>query len=191
MPFTIRPANVADADALTCVQVESWKTTYPGIVPDSFLDRIGDLITSAKWKERLQSGELQTFVSEGENGVVGFVTGGRLREPVDGPGECDGELHAIYLLREVQRQGLGRKLTQSLASALRSQGMRSMLVWVLEENPAVSFYQQLGAVMVAQKYIDIGGKQLSELALCWPSIDELLADADQPIQQKCMRPTGE
>jgi ribosomal protein S18 acetylase RimI-like enzyme len=181
MPVLIRQATIDDADALTFVQVESWKTTYAGIVPDSFLARLSDVITSVKWRERLQAEELHTLVSENETGVVGFVSGGKLREPV---GDYDGELHAIYLLREVQRQGIGRMLTQSLAHTLHARGLQSMLVWVLEENPAVDFYQRLGAVTVTRKSIEIGGASLMELALGWPTLHSLLADMEP------MRPTG-
>jgi hypothetical protein len=49
-----------------------------------------------------------------------------------------------------------------------------MLVWALEANPAVEFYKRLGAIPVTRKRIDIGGKDLSDLALGWPSLDPLL-----------------
>src|SRR3989442_5790865 len=35
---TIRPAVVEDAPAIAQVHVESWKTTYKGIFPESLLD---------------------------------------------------------------------------------------------------------------------------------------------------------
>ena len=37
MDFLIREAAVNDATAIAQVQVESWRTTYAGIVPDAFL----------------------------------------------------------------------------------------------------------------------------------------------------------
>jgi hypothetical protein len=55
-----------------------------------------------------------------------------------------------------------------------------MIVWVLEQNPSVSFYKRLGAVQVARKIINIGGADLQELALGWPSLDRLTADGNQP-----------
>ena len=54
-----------------------------------------------------------------------------------------------------------------------------MLVWVLEQNPAVSFYEHLGAVLIARKVINIGGADLQELAFGWPSLDRLIAAEDQ------------
>jgi hypothetical protein len=49
------------------------------------------------------------------------------------------------------------------------QGFGSMVVWVLEENlRAVSFYKRMRGLPIAQKTIEIGGKELSELAFGWP-----------------------
>jgi hypothetical protein len=54
-----------------------------------------------------------------------------------------------------------------------------MLVWVLEQNPSVSFYERLGAVQIARKIINIGGADLQELAFGWQSLDRFITAADQ------------
>ena len=54
-----------------------------------------------------------------------------------------------------------------------------MLVWVLEQNSSVSFYERLGAVQVARKVINIGGADLQELAFGWSSLDRLIAAGNQ------------
>jgi GNAT superfamily N-acetyltransferase len=82
----------------------------------------------------------------------------------------EGELYAIYLLREHQGRGAGRRLVHALGDALLSRGLRSMLVWVLKQNPAVSFYQHLGGVQVMETQIEIGGVELPELAFGWPAL---------------------
>jgi hypothetical protein len=38
--ITLRPATVADAAAISHIHVESWRTTYRGVVPDAFLDAL-------------------------------------------------------------------------------------------------------------------------------------------------------
>ncbi len=40
-----------------------------------------------------------------------------------------------------------------------------MLVWVLEQNPAVRFYEKAGAHHLTSKQIEMGGVSLSEIAL--------------------------
>jgi L-amino acid N-acyltransferase YncA len=176
MNLTIRKAKIEDAGAIAHVQIESWKTTYVGIVSDVFLTSLNKEERTQRWQEQILADNISIFVAEDETGIFGFVAGGEVRERLD---EYDAELYAIYLLHERQKQGAGRRLCLTLASALRTKGFTSMLVWVLEQNPSVSFYERLGAVQIARKVIDIGGADLQELAFGWPSLDRLIAAGDQ------------
>jgi GNAT superfamily N-acetyltransferase len=110
------------------------------------------------------------LVAEDEAGVFGFVSGGALRDSIPG---YDAELYAIYLLQQKQKQGLGRTLVRRLAEVLRGRGYRSLVVWVLERNPCLGFYTRLGGVRVLTKEIQIGGAQLTEVALAWSDIADL------------------
>jgi GNAT superfamily N-acetyltransferase len=172
----IRKAKVQDAGAIAHVQVETWKTTYVGIVSDVFLTSMDEEERTQRWQEQILADTISILVAEDETGIFGFAAGGEVRERLD---DYDAELYAIYLLRERQRQGVGRILGLALASALQSRGSTSMLVWVLEQNPSVSFYERLGAVQIARKIINIGGADLQELAFGWPSLDRLIASGDQ------------
>ncbi len=176
MNLTIRRAKIEDAAAIAHVHVESWKTTYAGIVSDVFLASLNKEVRTQSWQEQILAANISILVAEEETGIFGFAAGGEIREKLD---DYDAELYAIYLLRERQRQGLGRTLFIALASALQTTGFSSMLVWVLEQNPSVSFYERLGAVQIARKVINIGGADLQELAFGWPSLDRLIADGDQ------------
>jgi GNAT superfamily N-acetyltransferase len=176
MNLTIRKADLQDAAAIAHVHVESWKTTYTGIVSDAFLASLNKEGRTHSWQEQILAGNISIFVAEDEKGIFGFAAGGKNREK---PDDYDAELYAIYLLRERQGQGVGRTLVLTLASVLRAEGLTSMLVWVLEQNPSVSFYQRLGAVQIARKVINIGGADLQELAFGWPSLDRLIASGNQ------------
>jgi GNAT superfamily N-acetyltransferase len=171
MPFHIRRALPADASHIAHVQVESWRTTYPGIVPDSFLDALDKQGRTESWHPQLADPAMVIFVAEDDTGVFGFVGGGPIRDSV---GSYDAELYAIYLLKDRQQQGAGRALTRALAATLHASGFKSMAVWALEENPSVAFYERLGAVRLMTKTVRIGGKDLPDLALGWPSLDILL-----------------
>lgn len=167
MPTTIRPARVEDAPAIAHVHIESWKTTYPGIVPAPFLASLDIEARTRMWRDELTTGRPIVFVAETASAIVGFVCGGPIREPLEG---YDAELYAIYLLLSQQRQGTGLLLTHALATVLRERGFHSMILWVLAQNPAASFYKHLGAVELAQKQIEIGGASLSEIALGWSTL---------------------
>ncbi|HUA99505.1 MAG TPA: GNAT family N-acetyltransferase [Terracidiphilus sp.] len=168
MEFTIRSAALEDAHAVARVQVESWRTTYPGIVPLAFLASLSVEASAQRWREQLSSGNNPIFVAEDMGHPFGFASGGPLRSPIPG---YDGELYAIYLLRDSQRHGAGRRLVETIAGALRTRGFHGMAGWVLARNPAVGFYKALGGVQIARQPIAIGGAELEELAFGWPDLD--------------------
>src|SRR5579863_486033 len=114
MTIAIRPARLEDAGAIAHVHVESWRTTYAGIVPDAYLAGLDETLRTRLWHEWLGGGAL-IFVAEIDGSVVGFAHGGANREPVEA---CDAELYSIYLLREVQKRGIGAALLRSMAGAL-------------------------------------------------------------------------
>ena len=174
MPFQIRPAKPEDASNIAHVQVESWKTTYTGIVPGTFLAYLTREAQTESWRAPLANPAIHFFVAEDETGIFGFATGGAIREAIDPYDAYDAELYAIYLLKSHQHYGAGRALVRTLAAALHGAGFQSMIVWALEENPAIGFYQRLGAVPLARKITNIGGKDLPDLVLGWSALLPLL-----------------
>lgn len=166
----VRPARIEDADRVAFVHVESWKTTYAGIVPETYLASLTYAARSEGWRKQFEGGSNLIFVSEDETGVFGFVSGGPLRDSIPG---YDAELYAIYLLQQKQRQGVGRALVRELAKALDAKGYRSLIVWVLEKNPFLEFYYRMGGAPVLTKEIEIGGVRLTEVALGWQNISDL------------------
>jgi ribosomal protein S18 acetylase RimI-like enzyme len=165
----IRRAEPNDAAGIAHVHVQSWRSTYKGIVPDSYLDDLNEVDRTELWSDLLD-GDYDIFVAEREESIVGFVMGGRSR---DRSQQCDGELYAVYLLKEFQSLRIGRDLVRELAHALRRRGFRRMEVWVLAKNPAKAFYTRMGAQFARSKGIEIGGAVLMEHAYVWPDIEAL------------------
>ena len=122
------------------------------------------------WQDWLTR-DIAVYVAEFEGEVVGFAGGGPIREPKQ---TYDSELYTLYLLREVQARGIGKALLHAVASKLSQKGHKAMLTRVLEQNPAVRFYEKLGAQHLTTQQIDIGGLQLSELALGWKELEKLI-----------------
>lgn len=163
----IRTATVADAPSIAKVHVESWRSTYRGIVPNEFLDSLSYVQRERLWRDILSEPVPDTFVfvAEDESGtIVGFVSGGRERS---GDTTYTGELYAIYLLEAYQRQGIGRQLTIALVRRLIEAGVSSLLLWVLAENPSRRFYEALGGQPVYEKTVTIGGAPLIEVGYGW------------------------
>ncbi|WP_263383841.1 GNAT family N-acetyltransferase [Granulicella arctica] len=167
----IRQAVPYEASAIARVQVESWRSTYGGIVPAEYLASLNIETQTAMWSAQLAENGPLILVAEDESGVFGFASGGVIREALD---DFDAELYVIYLLPRQQRKGAGRALCQRIAANLRDQGFKSMIVWALADNPFIAFYQRLGGVQVAHKLTEFGGVTLPDLAFGWRSWDSLL-----------------
>lgn len=166
----IRAARIDDAAGIAKVQVESWKTTYRGIVSDSYLSSLSVSQREDRWQQILQNlGQHQViYTAENLQGeVVGFAIGGPSRSQEY---SYEGELYAIYLLEEYQGQGAGRSLFHAIVEFLRENGCGSMIIWALRDNPAGRFYEAMGGRPVGQKSIEIGGEEHIELAYGWESL---------------------
>lgn len=176
--FKVRPARPGDAQGMARVHVDSWRTTYHGIVPDAALATLSYSTRQLLWAGMSNNAEKDhhfIFVAEDESGqIVGFADGGPERE---GDPEYKGELYAIYLLKEYQGRGLGRLLAAAVAKSNLQAGYDSMLVWVLAANPAWNFYQHLGGQEVKVKQIEIGGTKLDEIAYGWKDLTPLIRSA--------------
>jgi len=163
----IREANVSDAKGIARVQVESWRTTYPGIIPDAYLVNLAPETSAMRWKRLLATEDPWTgcFVAEDfYAGIIGYAMCGRQRSRLRGYG---GEFYALYLLEDFQGLGLGRRLLAVMASSLLSCNIHSGVVWVLEDNPARWFYERLGGHRIAEQGITFAGGELSQTAFGW------------------------
>ena len=168
----IREARVEDAEGIARVHVDSWRTTYRGLMADEVLDGLSYERREQMWLRILSGDKNFTFVAEDEAGrIVGFIDGGLERE---GDAVYKGELYAIYLLEEYQGSGLGRRLPRALVEKLIEAGFSTMLVWVLVTNPARHFYEALGGQLVKMKKDERDGYTLDEAAYGWLDIHAIL-----------------
>ncbi|WP_454190661.1 N-acetyltransferase family protein [Paenibacillus sp. Marseille-Q7038] len=169
----IRSATKSDAVQIAEVHVNSWRTTYKGVVPESYLDNLSITKRTLIWEKQLDEANTnsEVFVAENESGqIVGFVSGGlnRLNSM-----SFDSEIYAIYLLKEYQRQGIGEQLMSSITSFLTDKGYKSTYLWALENNRYRSFYEKLGGVPAGREEIEIGSVKLGEIAYGWDNLDRL------------------
>lgn len=163
----IRKAKLKDAAGIARVHVDSWKTTYQGIVADSFLDSLTYEDRTARWTQILEKAETNPipFVAEDPSGkIVGFAQAGPARELLP---PYKGELYAIYILQSYQGKGIGKQLVQAVAQELQQKGIGSFYVWVLTENPFKDFYESIGGKQLGTKPLEIGGERLEMIAYGW------------------------
>ncbi|HEX8998038.1 MAG TPA: GNAT family N-acetyltransferase [Ktedonobacterales bacterium] len=183
--ISIREGRGDDASAAARIDMESWRSTYRGLVPDAVLDQLDAADTEPRMRMRLESIAAGTapalacgFVAEDERGtVVGYVFAGPCRPMRSGdlPEGFDSEIYALYLAPGYEGRGIGSRLVHAAAERLREAGARSVIIWALAGNPNRGFYEALGGVMVYEQDITIGDKDLREVGFGWREIDALIA----------------
>ena len=174
----IRTAERRDAGPLARVHVDSWRSTYAGILPDEFLAGLSYRDRESFWNQILTTARatVSNFLVETESGeVAGLAAGGPERT---GDETYRGELYLVYLLEQYQRRGLGRRLVSAVAQRLLDDGFDSMLLWVARDNhPACHFYEALGGELVGSRTIDIAGTDIAEVSYGWLDVTVLVTDA--------------
>jgi GNAT superfamily N-acetyltransferase len=173
--FSVRRATAGDAPAIARVRVDSWRTTYRGLIPDAYLDGMQVEASAALWDRVLTAGSSSTsvFVAECAGDVTGFACGTRLAPPKHG---FDAELAAVYLRRDFQRRGVGRRLVGAVVDAQRVNGATGLLTWVIAGNKgARAFYEGLGAELVVEQPFQWDGMDLVEAGYGWRDLPTLAA----------------
>jgi L-amino acid N-acyltransferase YncA len=164
---TIRPGREADAEGIANVHSTSWRNSYRGIVPQSYLDEMHPEKTIERWRDAAAGKILgvHLLVAEEAGKVIGFETYGPAREPAFG---YLGELYAAYFLPEAMGKGLGTDMMKTVVRDLSAQGLKDMIVWVMETNErGRRFYEKaLGGSVVpgSRKSFDIDGAEIWEIA---------------------------
>jgi ribosomal protein S18 acetylase RimI-like enzyme len=154
---TIRPARLQDARAIARIEVETWRTTYAGMLPD----RPGDVLVAEQRQQARGSSDV----------VVGFGNCGPQRDALL---RYAGEVYTLYVAPEAQGRGLGRLLLLGLFARLIHCGHRSALIWVVRANPARFFYERLGGKLVLHRPIPLGGAPIEAIAYGWTDLPALL-----------------
>jgi ribosomal protein S18 acetylase RimI-like enzyme len=169
MKIVYRRATLEDASSVARVHCASWRSTYPGLIPDHVIDAWADIERRTDgWRRIINERPETLWLATRDGEVVGFADGGVAREPNDG---VAGQLFGIYLLASAQRNGIGRELVSHVFSDLRRCGFAGARVEVLKGNlPAIRFYEGLGAHYVREAPFEMMGESMTELVYVW---DEL------------------
>lgn len=158
---------MADAEGIAKVHVDSWETTYANIIPEEYLNNLTYERRAQLWRNNIPNYDV--FVAENkENDIVGFSSGGE--ERTGKYPSYSGELYAIYILKEYQRNGLGKLLVKPVIEELKQKNISTMIVKVLEDNDSYLFYEALGGEKIDTVEEQISGKKLNECVYGWEDI---------------------
>jgi len=170
MKATIRKAVFSDAVQIAQVHIQSWKETYPGIMPERKLASLNLDASIHNWESNLQ-GNTTFYVAEMDNVICGFICGGENRSNEGcetGMGDkCSAELAAMYIRAKYHKQGIGKALFDAFTTDLISQGHKTMVAWVAEKNPACGFYARMGGKLADRENLLICGEYIPVVAFTY------------------------
>jgi len=165
MNFYIRNAVHDDAEAIAVVHLSSWKNAYTDIIPSDYLEQLSTTKKAKTLKAKLY-GACNTgyFVAICNESIIGFI----VLSKEEGKGDI-GEICALYLLKEHQGKGFGKKMMDYVMMTFKNEGINKVVLWVLEKNMlARRFYEKYGFKKTEAKKNIYVGKTLSEVkySLC-------------------------
>ncbi len=172
--IAIRRARAGDASGIAAVHVATWRSAYPGVLPDDVLAKLSSARLTAQYDRAIRAGA-GVFVAANSGQppgppILGFSTARRNR----GESLGDGEVETLYVLDDWQNRGLGEMLLRASAKHLAGLGCRSAYAWVLRANPAGFFYKRLGGKQIATGMTHVGGESIPQTAYAWDPIETLL-----------------
>ncbi|WP_222612300.1 GNAT family N-acetyltransferase [Undibacterium flavidum] len=177
----LRRATVADAEAIAAIRIEAWRTTYRGMIPDSYLAEMDMNENVLHWRTILQAlpvkeDSLCVYVAVSEDEIVGFVSAMKLPEAKL---DKDGEINAIYIRPQWQRCGIGKRMLHKAARSLQAMGCTSCVIWVIDGNSqARNFYEELGGEILIEQDFSWDGLDLTEVGYGWSDLNLMMASAD-------------
>lgn len=171
----VRRGRADDAASIARVHVDSWRSTYAGMLPEDMLLKLSSADHEARWwRHVLGRFRRRHYVYVAEHktdGVIGFISGGPARESGLDP---EAEIYALYLLDEYQDEGIGRALFLRLATHLNREYGPSLVVWVLSQNPSRYFYEAMGGRRIGRRTERMGSVEVQETAYGWADMAELV-----------------
>ena len=163
--FVIREVVEADIPALAALHVRIWAQTYWMVLRPPTIR-----IREWQWREQFKNNDGSWFcfvIENNKNELVGFAKGDKYSHN-DLP-EFSGQLNKIYILREYQGVGLGKRLIGYVARKFLSMGINNMVLFGVAENPSGGFHEAMGGEkLIAQNGEFHGG-------YCWRDLQQLAA----------------
>ncbi len=169
--MVIRPCQRTDAHSMSRIYVQTWRDTYLNAIPFDYLLHMSEFRQEREFFHELAGNLIVGFAAEEAGRMVGFITGGYER---DGDEIYQGEIETLYVLKDYQRRGVGRKLVSALAGHLSRNGIYSMLVRVLKLNPYRRFYRKINGTYLKDERTVVAGEKIDLEVYGW--LDATLVD---------------
>ena len=141
-----RKATVEDCYAIAALKGIVWNTTYKGIYSDEALNGYDVKKNEQILKSIVNNPEIEVYVATVYDRIVGFMTCGKPYKPFR---HYEQEVGLLYILKEYQKQGIGKGFFEIARKQVKEAGYKEFMVGVNSQNVnAIQFYLAMGGEIV-------------------------------------------
>ena len=154
--ITYRKATLEDCYEIAELKGIVWNTTYKGIYSDESLSGYDVKKNEQIMQSIVNNPEIDIYVATDMDKIVGFMTCGKPYKPFR---HYEQEVGLLYILKEYQKQGIGKKFFEIACKQVRENGYHEFMVAVNSRNDnAIQFYLAMGGKIVhsEEKQLRIG-----------------------------------
>jgi GNAT superfamily N-acetyltransferase len=169
---SVRPAAPADAAELGRIQVDTWRTAYPEVIPSAVLAELSAEVAGATWAGAIAeppSARHHVLVALEQQWRVGFAAVGPADdlEPDDPEPASTAQLVVLLVEPRWGRRGHGSRLLAAAVDHARGDGMTRLIAWIPEADTVTrDFLSSAGwAPDGLVRALDTGAGELREIRL--------------------------
>lgn len=173
----IRPITPADIDALGLITVTASHSVFIGAIPEEDIDfNWTPAVSAANWRRTFDQDRAlydQFWVAEEQGRVIAYVWSA---PGANTPG-FDWSVRGLYVLPTRQREGIGRTLLAFVADRLARDGVTTLEIGCVKENPSCGFYRHLGGAEVGRRPVAVDAYDTEEILFGWRDLAPLRSAA--------------
>lgn len=144
--ITYRKAEMSDCFSIATLKGIVWNTTYKGIYSDESLANYDVLKNQKIFEQIVNNPEIEVYVAINIDQIVGFMTCGKPYKPF---ADFQQEIGMLYILKEYQRQGIGKTFFNIARKQAVQNGYSKFCVAVNKKNyEAQKFYIKMGGNVI-------------------------------------------
>lgn len=146
MDYVIRLATEKDCNELARVKHNCWETTYRGIYSDEKIDNFDYDKSANSFMKIINNPDIELYVVEHDGKLVGYMDYGVPFRPFE---DYKQEIGLLYLLKEYQGCGIGKKLFSLAYENMKKNGYDEFFVSCNKYNlSAQKFYEKMGGEII-------------------------------------------
>ena len=148
MDYKIRLATKDDVKNLAILKQKVWSETYRGIYSDDLIDKFDYEKNENKFLSIINNENISLYVVECKSELVGYMDVGI---PIRGFGDYKQEIGLLYLRKDFQRIGIGRKLFDLGYNEIKNKNYKEFFISCNKYNKnARKFYEKMGGQLIAE-----------------------------------------